>query len=211
LIGRSMAASPGNRRFGSNPETGRHRTGAGAAQSSGPAEAATGSLRRSSTGFTGTRLQPGQELGVNAIAGPGEAGWNPVDAHTRKTILPIPFDPIEGDASRRGDLPFSRQPCRNPAVTEPDLAASVEPLHQVAPANHPAGMGPVRVVRPTRGVEPRIFLPRLIDALSTEFGQCLPTNDQSVHPDDVRRQEDFFHRASLESAAAVGGVHPGSL
>jgi hypothetical protein len=58
VVGRSMAASPENRRLVSNPETGRHRTGASAAQSSGPARPRPVRQRRSSTGFTGTRRQP---------------------------------------------------------------------------------------------------------------------------------------------------------
>ena len=62
LVGRSMAASPDNRRFASNPETGRHRTGTGVGPSSGPARPRPVRHVGSSTGFAGP-LQPGQGVG----------------------------------------------------------------------------------------------------------------------------------------------------
>jgi hypothetical protein len=86
----------------------------------------------------------------------------------------------------------------------------VEPSfpQQVAPADHPAGVGPVRVVRPARGVEPRIFPPRLIDALSAEFGRCLLTEGQSVHPDDARRRKDFFTAPAWKGRRQWVAEHP---
>ena len=56
LVGRSMVASPDNRRFTSNPETGRHRTCAGVGPSSGPSRPRPVRRVGSSTGFAGTRL-----------------------------------------------------------------------------------------------------------------------------------------------------------
>ena len=35
-----------------------------------------------------SQVQPGREWGACADAGPGDDGWNPVDVHTRKCILP---------------------------------------------------------------------------------------------------------------------------
>jgi hypothetical protein len=72
-----------------------------------PSEAATGSSRRIVNRVR--RCSPVIERGARAIAGPGEAGWNPVDAHTRRTSCRSPFDPIEGDARpARAFLPFSQ-------------------------------------------------------------------------------------------------------
>jgi hypothetical protein len=80
-----------------------------------PSEAATGSSRRI---VNRVRRDPAgspvKEWIAGVTAGPGEAGWNPVDAHTRKTILPIPLR-----SHRRGCPPargpsLSRRPCRNP-------------------------------------------------------------------------------------------------
>ena len=45
---------------------------------------------------------PVEEWVADIDAGPGEAGWNPVDAHIRRPSCRSPFDPIEGDAPRRG-------------------------------------------------------------------------------------------------------------
>jgi hypothetical protein len=70
-------------------------------------------------------IEPIADIGV----GPGEAGWNPVDAHTRGTSCRSPFDPIEGDAPRRGNLPFPGGRTEISVVAEVNLAASVEPGH----------------------------------------------------------------------------------
>jgi hypothetical protein len=66
----------------------------------------------------------------------------------------------------------------------------------------------VRVVRPARGVKPRIFPPRSIDGLSAEFGRCLPTDGQIVHPDDVRRREDFFTAPAWKARRRWVARHP---
>src|SRR4051794_25362492 len=66
-------------------------------------EAATGSptsdvnrVRRDPAG------SPVKEWVAGVTAGPGEAGWNPVDAHIHRTSCRSPFDPIEGDAPGEG-------------------------------------------------------------------------------------------------------------
>jgi len=93
-----------------------------------PSEAATGSPRSI---VNRVRRDPAGSPVIGwvarAIAGPGEGGWNPVDAHTRRTSCRSPFDPIEGDASRRGDLPFPGGRAGTPVATEASLAASVSP------------------------------------------------------------------------------------
>ena len=100
----------------------RHRTG------ERPSEAATGSsrwivnrVRRDPAG------SPAIEQAARVGAGPGEAGWNPVDAHIRRTSCRSPFDPIEGDAPRRGDLLFPGGRAGIPAIPEANLVVSVEP------------------------------------------------------------------------------------
>ena len=118
VVGRSMAASPDNRRFASNPKTGRHRTGTSVGPSSGPARPRP---VRHAGRQQGSQVQPGQEWVACAIAGPGEAGWNPVDAHTRKTILPLPLR-----SHRRGCPPargpsFSGGRAGTPVATEANL------------------------------------------------------------------------------------------
>jgi hypothetical protein len=129
--------------------------GAGVGPSSGPARPRPVRHVGSSTGFAGS---PVKERVAGVTAGPGEAGWNPVDAHTRGTSCRSPFDPIEGDAPRRGDLPFPRRPCRNSWYHRraPRGLGRAGPPHQVAPADlcHPAGAGPRRVVRPARPGQP---------------------------------------------------------
>ena len=107
----------------------RHRTG------ERPSEAATGSsrwivnrVRRDPAG------SPVIERVARTIAGPGEAGWNPVDAHTRRTSCRSPFDPIEGDAPRRGDLPFPSGHAETLPIPETNLAVSVEPHALLSPA-----------------------------------------------------------------------------
>jgi hypothetical protein len=52
------------------------------------------------------------------------------------------------------------------------------------------------------------FPPRLIDALSAEFGRCLLTDDQGVHPDDVRRREDFFTAPAWKARRQWVARHP---
>jgi hypothetical protein len=89
-----------------------------------PSEAATGSSRRTSTGFAGTRLAARSRSGSLASR-PGEAGWNPADARIRRTSCRSLFDPIEGDAPGEGTFPDSR--AGTPAIAEAYLAVSVEP------------------------------------------------------------------------------------
>jgi hypothetical protein len=55
------------------------------------------------------------------MAGPGEAGWNPVDADTRRPSCRIPFDPIEGDASGEGTFSFPGGYAETPAITGAEL------------------------------------------------------------------------------------------
>ena len=72
-----------------------------------PSEAATGSSRRIVNRVR--RCSPVIERIADAIAGPGEAGWNPVDAHTRKTILPIALrSHRRGCPPARGPSPSQR-------------------------------------------------------------------------------------------------------
>ena len=72
-----------------------------------PSEAATGSSRRI---VNRVRRDPAgspvKEWIAGVTAGPGEAGWNPVDAHTRRISCRSPYDPIEGDAPGEGTFPF---------------------------------------------------------------------------------------------------------
>ena len=103
-----------------------------------PSEVATSSSRRI---VNRVRRDPAgspvKEWIAGVTAGPGEAGWNPVDAHIRRPSCRSPFDPIEGDAPRRGDLLFPGGRAEIPVVAELNLAASVEAghPHQVAPAD----------------------------------------------------------------------------
>jgi hypothetical protein len=48
----------------------------------------------------------------------------------------------------------------------------------------------------------------LIDALSAEFGRCLLTDGQIVHPDDVRRREDFFTAPAWKARRRWVARHP---
>ena len=87
-----------------------------------PSEAATGSSRRI---VNRVRRDPAgspvKERVADIGAGPGEAGWNPVDAHTRRTSCRSPFDPIEGDAPRRGDLLLPSGRAGTPVASEANL------------------------------------------------------------------------------------------
>ena len=108
-----------------SPRTKRHRTSLGVAQSSGPARPRPVRHVGSSTGFSGAARS---KIGMTGImAGPGEAGWNPVDAHTRRPSWRSPFDPIEGDAPRRGELLVLGGRAGIPAIPEADPVVSVEP------------------------------------------------------------------------------------
>ena len=93
-----------------------------------PSEAATGSSRRI---VNRVRRDPAgspvKEWIAGVTAGPGEAGWNLVDAHTRRPSCRSPFDPIEGDALRRGDLLIPGGRAGIPAIPEANLTVSVEP------------------------------------------------------------------------------------
>ena len=84
-----------------------------------PSEAATGSSRRIVNRVR--RCSPVKEWIAGVTAGPGEAGWNPVDAHTRRPSWRSPFDPIEGDAPRRGDLLFPGGRAGIPVASEANL------------------------------------------------------------------------------------------
>ena len=75
-----------------------------------PSEAATGSSRRIVNRVR--RCSPVIKWVAGVTAGPGEAGWNPVDVHTRRTSCHSPLDPIEGDAPGEGTF-FPRRSCRN--------------------------------------------------------------------------------------------------
>lgn len=91
-------------------------TSAGVGPSSGPARPRPIHHVDRQQGSQGPGCSPANAWVTCAIAGPGEAGWNPVDAHARRPSCRSPFDPIEGDASRRGNLRFPGGHAETPAV-----------------------------------------------------------------------------------------------
>jgi hypothetical protein len=111
-----------------------------------PSEAATGSSRRIVNRVR--RCSPVKEWIAGVTAGPGEAGWNPVDAHTRRPSWRSPFDPIEGDAPRRGDhqpeSPFRKaeRPHSTPAPTLVTQPGGRGPWPEHPPARCPGRRDP---------------------------------------------------------------------
>ena len=107
LVGRSMATSPGDQRFASTPETGRHRTGASVRPSSGPPRPRPVRQHRSSTGFAGTRLaaRPSSRSPTSTRdrAKPGGTLLTPTPA---RPSCRSPFDPIEGEPPGEGTFAF---------------------------------------------------------------------------------------------------------
>jgi hypothetical protein len=99
-------------------------------------------------GSQGPGCSPVKEWVAGVTAEPGEAGWNPVDAHTRRTSCRSPFDPIEGDAPRRGDRLVPGGLAGIPVATEANLTERALSLKQRASAT-PTVSANVRRKRPS--------------------------------------------------------------
>src|SRR3954447_12113093 len=102
-----MAASPGDRRFASNPETGRHGTGADVGQASGPARPRPVRQGRSSTGFAGTRLAARLSGGSLAPSrGRAKAGGTLLTPTPVEHPAAPPSIPSKGMPPGEGTFPF---------------------------------------------------------------------------------------------------------
>ena len=77
LVGRSLAASPDNRRFVSNSETRRHRTGTGVGPSSGPARPRPVRHVGRQQGSQRPGWQPGYQVGRSRHRGTGRSRVEP--------------------------------------------------------------------------------------------------------------------------------------
>jgi hypothetical protein len=118
LVDRSMAASPDDQSFESTSGTRRHRTGAGVAQSSGPARPRPVRRVGSSTGFAGTRLaarsRSGSSVPSRGRAKPGGTLLTPTPAEHPADPPSIPskgMPPGEGTFLLRW---LYRNLCRHP-------------------------------------------------------------------------------------------------